>query len=88
MIKVSSSDLTITKQEVIDLCARVFTNDKSEFDYQGKYRLDRNGRENPTPGQRFATPLEMVQEFARKHGFHSEMWERIREIGRERLYPE
>jgi hypothetical protein len=81
---VKDNTKSFKQQDIIELCAGVFCNDKTVYNDYGKNELDRDGNKNKNPGQRFATPMEIVEDFARKHDFHSETWERIREISRER----
>lgn len=43
----------------LEMCA---ANDKTEYDYRGKARLNRNGAAPDQPGERFKTPREIAAE--------------------------
>jgi hypothetical protein len=43
--------------EALEMCA---ANDKTEYDYSGKARRNRNGAEPEMPGERFKTPREIA----------------------------
>jgi len=72
------SELEAQLEDVEDLVVGVFRRDKTPmYGYGGKANSqDKYGNLPEGVGKRWATPRELAQDYAKRHGFERELWDR------------